>query len=104
MHAGTGMHDGVAGIDLSKPVAPLEDILKYLKAHNNQLDSEIAKGMDLPLANVCLGLSKLQERGDVVMCRTTRYAEGRMVEGMLCRLSGYFPPAAPGRKPKGTAS
>jgi hypothetical protein len=34
------------------------------------------------------------------MCKLTRFEEGKAVEGWLCRVSGYIPPAAPGRKAK----
>jgi hypothetical protein len=33
-------------------------------------------------------------------CQSTRFVEGRKIEGLLCRIAGYIPPAAPGRKPK----
>jgi hypothetical protein len=28
-----------------------------------------------------------------------RFNDGKKIEGMLCRVSGYIPPKAPGRKP-----
>jgi hypothetical protein len=43
---------------------------------------------------------ELSAKGDVIMCSTTRYTNGKPVQGMLCRASGYIPPASPGRKPK----
>ena len=46
------------------------------------------------------GMSDLSARGDVMMCRSIRYKDGQEIEGMLCRVSGYIPPAAPGRKSK----
>jgi len=42
----------------------------------------------------------LSARGEVMTCRSTRYLDGKKVEGLLCRIAGYIPPAAPGRKPK----
>jgi hypothetical protein len=35
-----------------------------------------------------------------MVCRSIRYKDGKEVEAMLCRISGYIPPAAPGRKSK----
>lgn len=89
--------EGASGPDQGQP---LKTILQYLKDHGEQLDAEIAAGTGVSLAKVGLCLAQLSERGDVIMCRTTRYADGRKVEGMLCRVSGYFPPASPGRKSK----
>jgi hypothetical protein len=34
------------------------------------------------------------------MCRSIRFQDGKEIEGILCRISGYIPPAAPGRKSK----
>lgn len=78
----------------------MQEILKYLKDHGERLDSEIAAETGISLENVCLSLSELSAKGDVIMCRTTRFTDGTKVEGMLCRVAGYIPHAAPGRKPK----
>jgi hypothetical protein len=91
---------GVSKLDRCKSPEQLGAILQYLKAHGERLDSEITAGIGSSLECVCIGLSELSDRGDVIMCRTTRFTEGRPVEGMLCRVSGYSPPAGPGRKPK----
>lgn len=78
----------------------MQEILKFLKANGERLDTEIATGMGVSLKNVRLLLSELSAKGEVIMCRTTRYTSGKPVEGMLCRASGFVPPASPGRKPK----
>jgi hypothetical protein len=78
----------------------LQKILQYLKDHGEKLDSEIASGVGLSLENVRNQLTDLAAKGEVIMCRTTRYTEGKKIEGMLCRVAGYIPPASPGRKPK----
>lgn len=78
----------------------MQTILQYLKEHGERLDSEIAMETGLSLEDVCLYLTKLAARGDVIMCRTTRYVDEERVEGMLYRVSGYVPMASPGRKPK----
>lgn len=78
----------------------MQIILQYLKEHGERLDSEIASETGISLEKVCLGLAELSAKGDVIMCRSTRYTEGKKIEGMLCRVSGYVPHASPGRKPK----
>lgn len=76
----------------------MEEILQYLKTHGEQLDTEIAKALGLPLAGVRTRLSELAARGEVMACYSIRYEQGKKIEGMKCRLAGFIPPAAPGRK------
>ena len=78
----------------------MQDILQYLKLNGEQLDSEIATATGISLAKVRLSVSELSARGDVIVCRSIRFKEGKPIEAMLCRVSGYIPPAAPGRKSK----
>jgi predicted ArsR family transcriptional regulator len=78
----------------------LNDILHCLKKYGERLDSEIAEEMGIPLATVRERLAGLAATGAVVTCNLTRFDGGRRIEGWLCRVSGYIPPAAPGRKPK----
>ena len=63
----------------------------------------IAEEMGLPLATVRQRLAGLAATGAVVTCNLTRFEDGKRIEGWLCRVSGYIPPAAPGRKPKAPA-
>lgn len=77
----------------------MQAILEYLKQGGERLDSEIAAATGLSLANVRLGVTDLQARGAVMVCRSIRYQDGKEIEGVLCRVSGYIPPKAPGRKP-----
>jgi transcription initiation factor IIE alpha subunit len=78
----------------------LKEIFNYLKQKGERLDTEIAAATGIPLADVRIHLSELSKIGDVIMCHTTRYIEGKKIEGMLCRVAGFTPTAAPGRKPK----
>jgi hypothetical protein len=78
----------------------MQEILQYLKNNGERLDSEIAAATGLSLAIVRRGMSDLSARGDVMMCRSIRFKDGKQIDGMLCRVSGYIPPAAPGRKSK----
>ncbi|MCK9282767.1 MAG: transcriptional regulator [Rhodocyclaceae bacterium] len=74
-------------------------VLQYLKKHGQQLDSEIAAATGIPLRQVRASLSDLSARGEISRCNVTRFNDGKPVEGILCRVSGYIPPATPGRKP-----
>ena len=78
----------------------MQEILKYLKQNGERLDSEIAAATGISLANVRHSVSELSARGDVMVCRSIRIKEGKEVEGILCRIAGYIPPLAPGRKSK----
>ncbi len=78
----------------------MKEILEYLKNHGEKLDSEIADATGISLANVRRHLSELAINGDVMTCHSIKFEKGKKVEGMSCRLVGYIPPAAPGRKPK----
>jgi len=74
-------------------------ILEHLKRHGQLLDSEIASATGISLKNVRATLTDLSVRGEISRCTVTRYKDGQPVEAIQCRISGYVPPAAPGRKP-----
>lgn len=74
-------------------------VLEHLKQFGQLLDSEIAEGTGIPLPKVHLALTDLFERGEIAKCNVTRFSNGKPVEATLCRVSGYIPPQAPGRKP-----
>jgi len=78
----------------------MKEILQYLKAHGEQFDTEIAVATGISLTNVRLRVSELAAKGEVMTCHSIRFNKGKKVEGISCRLVGYIPPAAPGRKPK----
>lgn len=78
----------------------MNEILQYLKKNGEQLDTEIAVATGISLANVRRHLSELTSKNEVVACHTIRFVKGKKVEGMTCRVAGYTPPAAPGRKSK----
>lgn len=80
----------------------MKEILEYLKKHGDRLDQEIALSVGISLAKVRLHLSELAAKGEVMTCSSIRFEKGKRVEGIRCRLSGYIPPAAPGRKPNAT--
>lgn len=78
----------------------MQEILDYLKDRGERLDSEIAAATGLSLAKVRERVKDLHARGAVMVCRSIRYKDGKEIEGVLCRVAGYIPPAAPGRKAK----
>src|SRR3981189_2981933 len=81
-------------------VPALQEILKYLKDRGERLDSEIATDTGISLENGRLQRSARSARGEVMLCQSIRFNNGKRSEGLLCRIAGYIPPAAPGRKSK----
>ena len=77
----------------------MQDIIQYLKSSGERLDAEIATGTGLSLANVKTRLEELSAKGEIIMCHSIQFRDGERIEGMRCRLAGYTPPAARGRKP-----
>lgn len=80
------------------------EILQCLKKHGQRLDSEIAKETGMPLATVRQGVAGLAASGAIITCSLTRFENGKPIEGWVYRVSGYTPPAAPGRKAKTTVA
>jgi DNA-binding IclR family transcriptional regulator len=78
----------------------LLETIECLKKYGQRLDLEIAKETGLPLATVRERLMDLVATGAVIMCHLTRFDKGQRIDAWLCRVSGYIPPAAPGRKAK----
>ena len=81
----------------------MQDVLQCLKKHGQRLDLEIAKEMGLPLALVRQHVASLAATGAVITCSLTRFEDGKRIDAWQCRVSGYVPPVAPGRKAKAAA-
>ena len=75
------------------------EILECLRKHGQRLDLEIAKETGVPLKSVREGLVQLAANGSIIMCKLTRFERGARIDAWQCRVSGYVPPLAPGRKP-----
>jgi DNA-binding Lrp family transcriptional regulator len=73
-------------------------ILQYVKKHGQKLDREIAKDIGISLPQVRNTISALELTKAVSSCNVINFEKGVAVEGLLCRISGYIPPAASGRK------
>ena len=78
------------------------EILDCLKKHGQRLDLEIAKETGMPLAKVRERLAALAATGEVITCNLTRFESGRRIDAWQCRVSGYVPPLAAGRRSKPT--
>jgi predicted ArsR family transcriptional regulator len=87
-------------VDPSEDLSPVTETLQCLKKHGQRLDREIAKEMHVPLATVRQHLAALADRKEAIICKTIQFENGREVEAWQGRVSGYVPPATPGRKPK----
>ena len=75
------------------------EVLECLKKYGQRLDVEIAQETGIPIETVRSQLTDLARTGDVITCHLTRYERGEPTVSWQCRVSGYFPPKAPGRKP-----
>ena len=78
------------------------ETLQCLKKYGQRLDLEIAKETGVPLATVRQRLVDLTATWEVIMCNLTRFENGKRIDAWQCRVSGYVPPLAPGRKAKPT--
>jgi DNA-binding IclR family transcriptional regulator len=79
-------------------VRDMVEILECLKKYGQRLDLEIAQETGEPLATVRTKLAGLAASGAVITCSLTRFEKGKRIDALQCRVSGYVPPAAPGRK------
>jgi predicted ArsR family transcriptional regulator len=78
----------------------MKEILQYLKINGERLDAEIAHAVGMSLANVRKHLIELAAKGEIMSYQSTKFENGKKIEGIRCRLAGFIPPAAPGRKSK----
>ena len=78
---------------------PTCTVLPHLKKHGQLLDTEISASTELSIEQVRLAIAELSRQGEIAQCSVTRFTNGKPVQGIQCRISGYYPPAAPGRKP-----
>lgn len=77
----------------------MTETLQCLKKHGQRLDLEIAKELRVPLATVRAHLAALAESRQAIICKTIQFDKGKQIEAWQGRVSGFVPPAAPGRKP-----
>jgi DNA-binding IclR family transcriptional regulator len=82
------------------PVPAVPEILDCLKQYGQRLDSELASETGVPIAKVRKRLAELAATGAIITCNLTRFEHGKRIDGLLCRMSGWVPPPAAGRKAK----
>ncbi len=78
----------------------MNSILQHLKKHGESLDVEIAENAGLPLDLTRTYLEQMSANGEIMTYHSTRFESGEKIEGIRCRLAGFIPPHAPGRKAK----
>jgi len=82
----------------------MDEILKYLKMNGQKLDIDVAEATGISLTDVRSKLTELATKGKIMTCHLTRYDNKKTLENISCRISGFIPPAAPGRKSKAQLS
>jgi hypothetical protein len=75
-----------------------QQVLDYLKKCGQEVDKKIALETGISLIQVRNSLKELEESKKVFTCSVTTYEYGESSQDLMCRISGYIPPAAPGRK------
>ena len=75
------------------------EVLECLRKHGQLLDLEIAEEIGASLESVRKSILRLTASGDVIKCTLTRYDGARRIDAWQCRVAGYVPARAPGRKP-----
>ena len=77
-------------------------IVDYLQVNGEKMEAEIAKALQLPIAQVQDHLAQLSVKGEVICCKVTRYLDGKRIEGTSYRLSRARSgnPMAPLSKPR----
>jgi transcription initiation factor IIE alpha subunit len=73
-------------------------ILEILKKHGQKLDRELVEETGISLEQLRLVISELLATKTISVCSVINYENGQPIEGLLCRYSGYIPPAKPGKK------
>jgi DNA-binding IclR family transcriptional regulator len=77
---------------------PTTKILQLLTKQGERLDTEIAKSIGLPLNETRQYLEAMTADGRIMSCHIIRYEGGKEIKGMTCRVAGFIPKPAPGKK------
>jgi predicted HTH transcriptional regulator len=85
-------------------ITPQKEILQYLGKNGERFETDIAEATGISRTNVRRYLSELASNGEIMTCLSIRYDKGKKIEGISCRLTGFIPPASPGRKTKAQSS
>jgi predicted transcriptional regulator len=79
----------------------MNEILQYLKKHGECSDKDIAEGIGIQIAELHHHLAELAAKNQIMLCQSTKFVKGKETKCIICRIAGYIPPAAPGRKKSG---
>jgi hypothetical protein len=82
----------------------MNEILQYLKAHGESLDTKIAESTGIALAKLRPQLAELAAKREIMVCDSIRFEKGKEIRGLSCRLAGFVLKAKPGVKSKGSKS
>ena len=77
-----------------------ENVFNCVKKHGQIIDWQIAKELNLSTQEVGVLIGQLKESNKLYTCDIITFENGEEMKGLLCRVSGYAPPGAPGRKAK----
>jgi len=83
---------------------PTTQILHYLKAHGESLDTKIAEATGITLTKTRVLLTELAAKREIMVCDSIRVEKGKEVRSMSCRLAGFELKPKPGPKTKGSKS
>lgn len=75
-----------------------DQVLSHLKKYGQLLDMEIASATGIALPEVRASLADLTARGEISQCSVTLFNDDKRIDAFQCRISGYVPPVAAGRK------
>jgi len=78
----------------------MKNILQFVQQKGECLDTEIAKATGMTLFDVHRELEQLKASKKIMLCESTKFVKGKEIKAIVCRISGYIPPAKPGAKPK----
>ena len=73
----------------------MNEILQYLKAHGESLDTKIAEVTGITLAKTRAHLAELAAQREIMVCDSIRFEKGKEIRGLSCRLTGFTPKAKP---------
>ena len=66
-------------------------IFEHIRQQGQVRDADIAAALGLGIARVRNAIDGLAARGRIFCCRVTRFDNGKRIDEVLCRVSGYIP-------------
>lgn len=75
-------------------------VLDCVKSHGQIIDRHIAEELSMSIDSVKAAIDDLTKAKKLYTCNIIHFKNGHEISGILCRMSGYMPPASAGRKAK----